>query len=101
METLFFGCVGIMSSSLSGTSVVTVKDELIESVQFFVPRPLLFRWDTGPFFLYYAILFSIPLIQHINGKAFSYSFESNSSTTGTLRYYQYILLIHLHVHLFA
>ena len=71
-------------SSEVGTSIVIVKDELIESVQFFVPRPLLFRWDTGPFVLYYAVLFSIPLIQHSYGTAFSYSFESNSPTAGLI-----------------
>ena len=82
MKNFIMSSSEMSSSSTLGASIVKVKDELIESVQFFVPRPLLFRWDTGPFVLYYAILFSIPWIQHTYGTAFSYSFESNRPTTG-------------------
>lgn len=61
-----------------------VHDGLIDSIQFFIPRHALLRWDTGPFLVYYSIFFSILLLQQNNGTAFSFEYESTSSTEGLL-----------------
>jgi hypothetical protein len=56
---------------------ISVNDELIHTVQLYIPRYWLFRYDVGPFIVYYVLCFAILLLPQVRHAIFSHEFETN------------------------